>query len=352
LVVGEVTEQWKEELWSGTLACEACRASFAVRRGMALVHREDDSWSSKAREAAGWVALHKHQGNYEPGEEQIDLQIPYYPQEPWIGVARSFDAALQRLQLQGGEIALDLGAGRGWAAKRFALLGCEVVALDVTADEHVGLGRGRALMDNAGIYFERVIGDGENLPFQPQTFDLVFCSAALHHATDLGLLLQNVAKVLKCGGRLCAILEPSLSVLDDEAEWLARAASEEAAVGINETRPTYEAYLRALRDAGLQPVEVVPAPSLHMSEADMQAWAQDLGAVWAAPDWRNPKRTARRLWAFGTKRLRAILRGRAWQPVIAERSDVPQAVLEAVATWCMGELFVLAEREGEWETGE
>ena len=345
LTVEDVIER-REELWEGTLGCKACAASFAVRGGMPFVHRDDGSWVAKAREAAGWVEIHKRQGNYEPSEAGIDLQIPYYGEEPWRSVARRFDAALGQLQLSGGETVLDLGAGRGWAAKQFARLGCEAVALDVTADENVGLGRGRALMEDAGVYFERVIGDGENLPFQPQSFDVVFCSAALHHATDLPLLLQSVQRVLKPGGRLCAIREPSLSMIESEAEELAREAGDEAAVGINETRPTYADYMTALRLAGLQPTLVVPAPALAMDDGDVQAWARDLGAVWARPDWRAPRRSAWRLWAYGKKRARALVRGGPGQADGSTVGGEREQALEAVARWCTGELFLLAERSG------
>jgi SAM-dependent methyltransferase len=311
---------------------------------MAFVYREDDSWKDKAREAEGWVELHKRKGYYEPGDESVDLQIPYLDQEPWQSVARRFDQALSQLRLTGAEAVLDLGAGRGWAAKQLALLGCKTVALDVTDDVNVGLGRGHALMEDAGVFFERVIGDGEYPPFQPASFDVIFCSAALHHATDLPLLLMNVQRVLKPGGRLCAIREPSLSVIDEEDEELRREAEEEIAVGIGETRPTYDAYLEGLRDAALLPKEVVPAPSLSMSDGDVQAWACDLGAIWAWPNWRDPGRSARRVWAYASKRLQALGRGKLRAGTAGDADDRRSRTLAAVAHWCTGELFLLAEK--------
>lgn len=344
LVIGAVDAEQNDELWEGALDCAGCETSFAVKAGMPFLYRDDASWEAKAREAAGWVALHKKQGIYEPTEEGIDLQIPYYPEEPWIGVAHRFDAALERLELSGTETVLDLGAGRGWAAKYFARIGCETVALDVTADENIGLGRGRALMEHAGVYFERVIGDGENLPFQADTFDLVFCSAALHHSSNLSQLLESVHKVLKSGGRLCAIREPSLSVLADEADELARDAAEEAAVGINETRPRYNDYLTALRHAGLQPSLVIPAPALDMNGAEVEAWARDLGVLWATPDWRHPRRSLWRLWSYGGNRLRAVLKGKLAPINGGAASGDGHRALAAVAKWYTVELFILAEK--------
>lgn len=346
LAIDAVTEERNGELWAGELVCSACDASFEVKAGMPFIYCDDETWEAKAREAEGWVALHKQQGIYEPTEAAIDLQIPYYPEEPWTGVARSFDAAVARLKLDGSETVLDLGAGRGWAAKQFALMGCDTVALDVTADENIGLGRGRALMEHAGVYFERVIGDGENLPFRPETFDLVFCSAALHHSSNLPLLLENVHRVLMSGGRLCAIREPSLSILADEAEALAQDASDEAAVGINETRPTYQDYLTALQGAGLKPTLVAPAPALEMSDADLQSWARDLGALWAMPDWRRPRRSLWRVLAYSSKRVRALAQGKRGGVKNREENNKRAQALAAVARWCTAELFVMGEKGG------
>ena len=344
LEIEVIRERLDGEIWSGSLACASCDTSFALRQGMAFLHREDASWESKAREAQGWVAIHKQKGAYEPSDAAVDLSIPYYDEAPWIEVGLRFDEALAQLQLTGDETVLDLGAGRGWAAKQFALLGCESVALDVAPDENVGLGRGRVLMEDAGVYFERVIGDGEHLPFQADSFDVVFCSAALHHASNLPLLLQNVRHVLKRGGRLCAIREPSLSILDDEQAELVRGAVEEMALGINETRPTYDEYMRALRRAGLQPSLVIPAPGLSMRDGDAQAWAQDLGAMWAWPQWRNPRRSLWRFWIYGKKRLQALLQGKLVTAGDGQGANSLERALQAVARWTTGELFVLAEK--------
>lgn len=350
LTIGEVVDRRGPEFWNGALECKECGKLYAVKKGMPFLYRQDASWEAKAREAVGWVALHKKQGIYEPSEEAIDLQIPYYPEEPWIGVGHRFDAALAQLALDGSETVLDLGAGRGWAAKQFASLGCDAVALDVTADENIGLGRGRALMEHAGVFFERVIGDGENLPFQPETFDLVFCSAALHHSSDLPLLLKNVQTVLKTGGRLCAIREPSLSALENEAEALARDAADEAEVGINETRPAFADYLLAMRSAGLQPTMVVPAPAMEMTDAQVRAWARDLGVLWPMPDWRQPRRSLWRLWSYSRSRVRALLKGKLSEVTDDSIRSCDARVASAIARWCTVELFVMGEK-GERENG-
>ncbi|MCI0647387.1 MAG: methyltransferase domain-containing protein [Chloroflexi bacterium] len=268
------------EVWEGRLRCFQCGSFFPILQGIPHLYLSDEQWLSKAREAEGWVTIHKEQGIYEPGgEDAIDLQAPYFPEEPWISVAQGFDIALEQLKLTGEETILDLGAGRGWAAKHFARLGCRVVALDIVPDENVGLGRAWALMKHAGIYFSPVLGDGERLPFKPNVFDLIFCAAALHHSSNLLLLLQNIHRVLADGGRLCAINEPCISIISNEQAALASGAAHELRLGINETRPNFLQYRRALHSSNFQIVTAF-SPSINrqlaarrLNRPDNQSWS-------------------------------------------------------------------------------
>ena len=49
---------------------------------------------------------------------------------------------------------------------------------------------------------ELVVGDCENLPFAPETFDVVINSQSLHHYPDPQAFFDSVCRVLKPGGRL------------------------------------------------------------------------------------------------------------------------------------------------------
>ena len=180
--VDERAEQ--PEIWEGDLRCVRCGAVYPVQRGIPHLYIDDARWAPKAREAQGWVDYHKERDIYIQPEDAVDLKIPYYPEEPWITVATSFDIAMEELVsfLKPGMVVLDLGAGRGWAAKQFALRGCRAVALDITPDENVGLGRAWALMKHADVYFDPIIADGERLPLLPESCRprLLRCDAASH----------------------------------------------------------------------------------------------------------------------------------------------------------------------------
>ncbi len=338
-------EMERDEIWRGRLTCAACGAGYPVLRGMPQLYRDDERWWPKAREAEGWVTFHKNLGIYDVVEDAIDLHIPYYPQEPWISVARSFDVAMQMIALTGRETILDLGAGRGWAAKHFARLGCRVVALDVVADDNVGLGRAKGLMDHAGVYFDRLIGDGENLPLAPDSFDLVFSAAALHHSSHLPELLQQVAKVLKPGGRLLAVREPCISIAEDEAATLAGVAADEMAVGINETRPDLVDYFDALRGAGLRVERGITPDTYGMDSAELTARSRQWGALRPPLTPTRPRAALASQRTYWGHRWRALRAGRyfAGRRALAAFSGRTQLEL-AQLLWCGGELTLIAAK--------
>lgn len=336
------SQEERGEIWHGRLLCVACGREYPIQNGMPHLYVADENWAPRAREAEGWVIIHQEMGIYEQIEDAIDLRIPYDGDGPWPKVARSFDHALAQLHLRGDEVVLDLGAGRGWAAKQFALRGCQVVALDVVPDEQVGLGRGKALMDYAGTYFERIIGDGQQLPLLPERFDIVFCAAALHHAADLGAFMVNIGKVLKKGGRLCAINEPCVPIWEDEQAVLARDAQDEMRLGINETRPNIDQYVAALRRGGLQPTALTPANCFGSPAWEVQAMAQDVGAALGPMAWSQPQRAFWRVYNWGKHRLRAAKRRvtAAPAPFAQPRPRHEYALLQ----WQFNELFLLAEK--------
>jgi SAM-dependent methyltransferase len=263
------------ELRSGALSCSDCSLTYRVEGGLPLLYVADERWEPCAREAQGWIELHKSLGIYDQTGVDIDFQLPYYPEEPWLGVARHFDAGLELAQLNGDDTVLDLGAGRGWAAKHFALRGCRVAAIDVVADDQVGLGRAWALMADSGVSFAPVIGDFERLPFSDCTFDVVFCAAALHHAPDLTRMLRDVLRVLKPGGRLVAVNEPCIGAEESEQDVLLRDAAQELSFGIRETRPSLQRYRSSFEDAGFRALRVLPLQAYALDDKQLETWARE-----------------------------------------------------------------------------
>jgi SAM-dependent methyltransferase len=112
------------------------------------------------------------------------------------GELRSFDRALE------------LGAGTGYFSLN--LLQAGVVEQAVATD--ISPGMLETLSANAGrlgLDVETVVADAEALPFEDESFDLVFGHAVLHHLPDLDQAFSEFRRVLRPGGTFLFAGEPS-----------------------------------------------------------------------------------------------------------------------------------------------
>ncbi len=101
-----------------------------------------------------------------------------------------------------GMTVLDFGAGSGWTSHYLAQLGCQVIALDVSA----------AMLELTATRFERqpLFGvrpeptflhfDGHHFDLDDDSVDRIFCFDALHHVPNVADVIAEMARVLRPGG--------------------------------------------------------------------------------------------------------------------------------------------------------
>jgi SAM-dependent methyltransferase len=108
------------------------------------------------------------------------------------------EARVRRLlaPLSGDERVLDVGCGTGALAYVLAPLVGDVVGVD-SAEEYLAVAREHA---PAGCTF--VTGDAESLDFPYGDFDLVGCLRVLHHVRRPELVVSELARVTRPGGRI------------------------------------------------------------------------------------------------------------------------------------------------------
>jgi ubiquinone/menaquinone biosynthesis C-methylase UbiE len=138
--------------------------------------------------------------------------------------------------------ALEIGAGTGYFSLnllRAGVLG-HATCLDISPGMLDSL-RGNAQRLGLSGLVETVPADGEHLPFDEASFDLVFGHAVLHHLPDLDQAFKEFKRVLKPGGRLVFAGEPSRQG-DRIAAYPKRYALKAA--------PAWRALMRAKRSPG------------------------------------------------------------------------------------------------------
>ena len=106
-----------------------------------------------------------------------------------------------------GERALDLAAGTGDIAFAIASRGAKTIGLDITF-RMLQLARRRQGSDGHAQSPGRVnfiTGDMTSLPFRSASFDLVTTGYGLRNVPDLDLAIDEIARVLRPGGRLLSL---------------------------------------------------------------------------------------------------------------------------------------------------
>lgn len=108
--------------------------------------------------------------------------------------------------VRAGERALDLASGTGDIAFAVAARGAKTVGLDIThrmlqlAQAKVGPAPARSLGGGGFI-----TGDMTSLPFRSSSFDLVTTGYGLRNVPDLTAAIDEIARVLRPGGRLLSL---------------------------------------------------------------------------------------------------------------------------------------------------
>jgi SAM-dependent methyltransferase len=103
--------------------------------------------------------------------------------------------------------ALDAGAGRGIASYALARDGFTVTALEPDPSDLVGGGAIRSLARDASLAIRVEENLSERLPFEDDSFDVIFARAVLHHIADLPAAMREFHRVLRPGGVFLAARE-------------------------------------------------------------------------------------------------------------------------------------------------
>lgn len=107
----------------------------------------------------------------------------------------TYEAALERVQLDAGQLVLDIGCGAGVFLDVVAERGAKPFGLD--ASEAL-IAAARARVPNADLS----VGDMEALPYEDDSFDLVTGFNSFFFAADMTAALREAGRVAKPGARV------------------------------------------------------------------------------------------------------------------------------------------------------
>jgi ubiquinone/menaquinone biosynthesis C-methylase UbiE len=98
-----------------------------------------------------------------------------------------------------GRDVLEVGCGSGFAVQLFAEAGAHVTAVDLTG---WAVETTRRRLDAFDLEANVSQGDAEQLPFEDDSFDLVFSWGVIHHTSDMDQALSELVRVCRPGGQI------------------------------------------------------------------------------------------------------------------------------------------------------
>jgi ubiquinone/menaquinone biosynthesis C-methylase UbiE len=120
----------------------------------------------------------------------------YETYAPWMRQTMEFD------RHEGAKL-LEIGGGMGTDLAQFAAHGAHVTDADLSAG-HLRLARENFMV--RGLSGEFLQQDAESLMFEANMFDVVYSNGVLHHTPHTRLVVREIFRVLKPGGRVIAMV--------------------------------------------------------------------------------------------------------------------------------------------------
>ena len=197
-------------------------------------------------EAVKWLRTGRIETTAELMASSRGERTQYYQQ-----TAAAFFEGLSRSKPDADMRALEIGAERSFFMLRTIRDLCsEAYALNIFF--HI-------THENANQQWPvRVLGDMNDLPFADGHFDLVICSATLHHTATLPEAFREVARVLRPGGRAIVINEPVEGLVKSRGLDRGQQAHDRDE-HIHEDPVSARQWSRAIAGSGMLPDYFVPA---------------------------------------------------------------------------------------------
>lgn len=265
-----IHEENNQEIREGQVSCQKCKHQFNISKGVVnLLPNPDQTIQSEQR---GWIEMLG-----KTSDELVDvmLQLPHFKDDIWVTTSENFDQIIEQIDFTDKSV-LDIGAGRCWSTRHMVLAGASyAVALDILTTKYIGLETADIFLDHDSIYFERILGDMNDLPLQANQFDIVFMTGTLHHSSTPAQVMQEVARCLKPNGQAVIINEPIRGIFrSKDLSWCS-----EIAHGINENVYTIHEYINATQTANLNPLLFFPRSIARGLEQHNSGVRQEMGTI-------------------------------------------------------------------------
>lgn len=198
----------------GQLTCRGCQASYAtdMQENVCSLMATTSNTALKGDIKSWWGDLYRQL--YADNDQTLTPEIlpkQIEDLEELFHLRQHMAAVEMPLDQLAGMTVLEIGPGGGGHSALFQYYGASVVAMDITPERVASTAHKLAMIKNGeGRAYQ---GDGENLPFRDNSFDIVYSNGVLHHSEDTDCCIDEVYRVLKPGGKAVIMLYSRHSVI-------------------------------------------------------------------------------------------------------------------------------------------
>jgi len=170
-----------------------------------------------------------------------------------VSVANNYEKELygiilNLLKAKKGKKLLDIACGQGLFLKDAQEKGLKTYGLDFSP---VAIEKGRKIVPNA----ELAVGDGENLPYEDDSFDFVTCLGSLEHFAHPEKGAAEISRVLKKDGRAVIMLPNSYFLGQIWWVWKTGLPPDEGGQEFSERFSTHKGWVKFLEENKLKVIE-------------------------------------------------------------------------------------------------
>ncbi len=192
-------QQHVARLWAFAAALPRDSGAREVETGDAYKEQVQNQWNNNpvGSETARSAQPHTREWFEEVERYRYDVYAPWMPR-------------VMEFAGHAGEQVLEVGGGMGTDLAQFARHGAIVTDVDLSA-AHLEIARENFAV--RGLTGRFIHQDAESLPFESDSFDLVYSNGVIHHTPNTPRMVAEIFRVLKPGGRAIVMVYAENSLL-------------------------------------------------------------------------------------------------------------------------------------------
>ena len=199
-------ERWISSPSENDISCPQCTTFYPAIGSNSFRVLGDDASKQKDQLKAFWGDLYRqlYSSSESLGSKELNSELSlleeYFRKQHHLAVNE------MNLSDLAGKVVLEIGSGSGAHSALFRSYGARVISVDLTPERVLSTERMLSATESTTADYLCLHADGESLPIQTDSIDIVYSNGVLHHSPNTEKCISEVYRVLKPGGHAAIML--------------------------------------------------------------------------------------------------------------------------------------------------